>query len=205
MSFEFDGAEYLRKLKKSEGGPVAPADPPLPVPVAAEPSPTGRERRRNPRYACHGSAKFSQEGSEVHSWGSFTDVSLNGCYIEVTATFPVGTPLLMSLELGGLRAEMLGEVRISYPFLGMGIAFLEMSEENRRRLGEMVRALAFGLRPRAARLDEDQPPASAQPAAEKTPSDPRRALEALVDFFGNRELLTREEFYRILRNSQTGR
>jgi len=111
----------------------------------------------------------------------------------------------MALELGGLRAEMLGEVRISYPFLGMGIAFLEISEENRRRLGEMVRALAFGLRPRAARAEEDQPPVAASSTAEKTASDPRRALEALVDFFGKRELLTREEFYGILRNSQTGR
>jgi PilZ domain len=205
MSFEFDGAEYLRKLKQSDVGQSTPAVPPaheLTLPISVAQPPSGPERRKSPRYACHGSAKFSQKGSEVHSWGSFTDISLHGCYIEVTATFPLGSRLWISLELGGLRAEMEGEVRVSYPFLGMGIAFREISEENRRRLGEMVRSLAYGIPPRPASSEKEQP--DVRPKAQKTPSDARRALEALVDFFETRQLLTREEFYRVLRDNQTG-
>jgi hypothetical protein len=47
----------------------------------------------------------------------------------------------LSLELNGLRAETQGEVRVSYPFLGMGIAFRETTEENQARLQAMVRSL----------------------------------------------------------------
>lgn len=204
MSLEFDGAEYLRKLKQGETGNSASAAP-ITATLVPERSASVSERRKSLRYPCHGSVKFSQEGSEVHSWGAFTDVSLHGCYIEVTATFPLGSRLLLSLELGGLRAEMNGEVRISYPFLGMGIAFREMSEENRRRLAEMVRSLAFGIRPKLPPSGETGAASSARPTAPEPPSDPRRALEAIVDFFEKRELLTREEFYRLLRDSQTAR
>lgn len=59
----------------------------------------------------------------------------------MTATFPVGAMVDLGLELGGLRAEVRGEVRVSYPFLGIGIAFREVSDENRLRLQEMVRSL----------------------------------------------------------------
>lgn len=204
MSFEFDGADYLRKLKQGETGQGAPALAKIAVPAQTEKPATFCERRLSPRYPCQGSVKFSQDGSEVHSWGNFTDISIHGCYIEVTATFPVGTRLLLWLELKGLRAEMYGEVRVSYPFLGMGIAFREMSEEHRRRLGEMVRALAFGIRPRATSaeiLGTSEEPRAAVP---EPPSDPRRALEGLVEFFERRELLTREEFYRVLRDTQSG-
>ena len=56
----------------------------------------------------------------MRTWGTFTDLSIRGCYIEMTATFPVGARVDLSLELNGIRAETQGEVRVSYPFLGMG-------------------------------------------------------------------------------------
>ena len=61
------------------------------------------------------------------SWGTLTDLSISGCYIELKATFPVGAILDLDLELNGVRAQVKGEVRVSYPFLGMGVAFREMT------------------------------------------------------------------------------
>lgn len=203
MDLEASGSDYLRRLKEGEtGGTDKPRQPAREAPPASEAA-AEPERRRSPRYQCQGSAKFRAVGSEVYSWGSFTDVSVNGCYVEVTATFPVGARLELILEVSGIRAETNGEVRVSYPFLGMGIAFRETSDENRRQLAQMVRSLAHTTRvigsasptKEAASTQEE----AAQPAGA---SDPRRALEVLMDHFEKHSELSREEFYRLLRESR---
>jgi hypothetical protein len=197
-----DGVDYLRKLRvddlsASEPKPSGPAATPQ-----AENKPA-HDRRASPRYACQGSARYRQLDSEIQAWGTFSDVSLHGCYIEVTAAFPVGTMLALSLELNGLRVEVNGEVRVSYPFLGMGIAFREVSEENRKRLAEMVGSLAHGVKVVGRHPAAGKPASEAGAGTTAALSDPRHALEALVEFFDTRALLTREEFYGLLRDSQS--
>lgn len=157
------------------------------------------ERRRSPRYKCEGSAEFPVGGTDVRTWGTFTDLSLNGCYVEMTATFPVGAMVELGLELSGLRAEVRGEVRVCYPFLGIGIAFREVSDENRLRLQEMVRSLLP-----TARLGISGAVAS---GAVNTPGspvvvNPAAALRAVVEFFEARQRLTKDEFLQLLRKSQ---
>jgi hypothetical protein len=60
---------------------------------------------------------------DAHTWETFTDISLHGCYVEAQATYPVGTVLQIKLEANGVKVEITGNVRVSYPYLGMGIAF----------------------------------------------------------------------------------
>lgn len=57
------------------------------------------EKRRSPRYKCEGSAEVREDGCDVHTWATFTDVSLHGCYVEAQATYPAGTVLHMKLEV----------------------------------------------------------------------------------------------------------
>jgi hypothetical protein len=72
-----------------------------------------------------------EEGCDVRTWASFTDIGLHGCYVEAQATYPASTLLHMKLEAGGIRVETKGKVRISYPYMGMGIAFEDISDEKR--------------------------------------------------------------------------
>ena len=136
MSHE-GSVEYLRRLRSQESpapehtAPGQPGAPKLFVPQAS--TSAAGERRSSPRYKCEGSAEFRAEGSEIRTWGTFTDISMNGCYVEMTATFPVGSRVDLSLELHGVRFEVKGEVRVSYPLLGMGIAFTEISEQDQLR------------------------------------------------------------------------
>ena len=67
------------------------------------------------------------EGCDVRTWATFTDISLYGCYIEAQATFPAGTVLNLKLEANGIRVETRGNVRVNYPYLGMGVAFVGMT------------------------------------------------------------------------------
>ncbi len=68
---------------------------------------------------------------DVHTWATFTDISLHGCYVEAQATYPVGIVLQMKLAANGVKVEVTGNVRVSYPYLGMGIAFVNMTNEMR--------------------------------------------------------------------------
>jgi PilZ domain len=197
MSFESSGAEYLRRLKQDREHPGPCHDRVVETVQTTAPA-AAQKRRQSPRYKCEGSAEFRVGGSDVRTWGTFTDISLGGCYVEMTATYPVGAKVDMGLELNGVRAQVRGEVRVSYPCLGMGIAFREVSEEDRVRLQAMVRS----LRP-AARSAHVAPAVDTTSASSSLPIivNVGAALQALVDFFEAHTLLTKEEFVQVLRKS----
>lgn len=185
-----ESVAYLRALKQS--GPQAAS--------AAAPA-SAAEKRRSPRYKCEGSAEIQEEGCDVRTWATFTDVSLHGCYVEAQATYPVGTPLQMKLSANGLKVEATGIVRVSYPYLGMGIAFSEMSQEDRAQLKELLGTVSRPsviMGPGIASALPSCGPLDAVPLI----SDPRAAIQALVEFFEARHMLTREEFLTVLHKSQ---
>ena len=141
------------------------------------------------------------ESGDVRTWASFQDVSIHGCYVEAQATYPVGTCLRMKLGANGFRVETKGNVRVNYPYLGMGIAFVDMSEENRAQLKGLLSAISrptVVMGPRVASTLSSGDALAAVPLI----ADPAAALRALTDFFENRQVLMRDDFLRILRSSQ---
>ena len=68
-------------------------------------------------------------------------LNMHGCYVEMTATSPVGTVVELTLDAAGVRVHATGEVKVSYPFLGMGIA-LKVPGEEQAGLREMLQRLA---------------------------------------------------------------
>jgi hypothetical protein len=209
-----EGIAYLRALKET-GNPLAaaaaaPAREEAPesaaglTPALAEYGERykGSEKRRGPRYKCEGSAEMRKEGCDVPTWATFSDVSLHGCYVEAQATYPVGTLLHMKLEANDVRLETEGNVRVTYPYLGMGIAFVEMSDENRvqlRRLLATITRSTIIMGPGIA----SSLPASGPLTAVPPITNPTAALQALTEFFENRQMLMRDDFLRLLRKSQT--
>ncbi|HYM78390.1 MAG TPA: PilZ domain-containing protein [Candidatus Dormibacteraeota bacterium] len=208
-----DGTAYLRALKQSTDQPSAAAAAPAreadPHPYGAV-SPTepatgepfqGVEKRRSLRYKCEGSAEVREEGCDVRTWATFTDVSVHGCYVEAQATYPAGTVLQMKLESAGLRVDCKGKVRVSYPYLGMGIAFTEVSEENMARLRQLLATISRPcviMGPGIASTLPAAGPLDAVPAI----TDPAKAIEAIMEFFQSRQMLMRDDFLRIIRKSQ---
>ena len=120
MSIENSGADYLRRLKRNqEHQPRGYAEPdPTPEPVETAPP----ERRRNPRYKCEGSATFRVEGTNVRTWGTFTDLSCSGCYVELKASFPGGRD-----HRSGIGTEWRAR-----PSEGRGACELSVSGDGRR-------------------------------------------------------------------------
>lgn len=161
----------------------------------------GAEKRRSPRFKCEGSAEVREEGCDVRTWATFTDVSLHGCYVEAQATYPAGTLLHMKLEANGIKLDTKGKVRVTYPYLGMGIAFVDINEEN---LSQLKRLLATISRPCVIMGPgiASSLPATGPLDAVPLISDPAAAVQALVEFFESRQMLMRDDFLRILKKSQ---
>lgn len=158
----------------------------------------GRERRRSLRFCCSGHAEFRVEGSDVRMWGRLSDVSLHGCYVEMNNTFPVDTRVNLALEVQGIRAQMRAVVRVSYPFLGMGLCFSEVEPGQQLQLQQMLAALS------GSGSTSSLEPSAASPATMPcvTDIDAAALLGRLSEFFSSNALLSRREFYKIARQSR---
>lgn len=194
-----ENVSYLKALKHSAGPPESPSD----AAGSGRESFQGPEKRRSLRYKCEGSVQIQEDGRDVHTWATFTDVSLHGCYVEAQATYPAGSVLHLRLEMNGVRVETKGTVRVNYPYLGMGIAFTDISEDNQARLRQMLATISRPcviMGPGIASSLPASGPLDAVPLI----TDPSGAVQALVEFFESRQMLMREDFLRILRSSQKG-
>lgn len=197
------GIAYLMALKGAAAAPARAAE----EPVQAQPGDqgpaerySGSEKRRSQRYKCEGSVEIRADGADVRTWAAFTDISLHGCYVEAQATYPAGALLHMKLDVNGIRVETHGIVRVSYPYLGMGIAFADLTPHN---TAELRRLLATVSRPNLIMgpgVASTLPSASAETAP--VIANPAAAVQDLIEFFSSRQMLMREDFLRILRKSQ---
>jgi PilZ domain len=185
-----DGVKNLRLLKgeAAEGEPAGAAGR---APAATD-APAFKERRRSPRLRCSGSVEFRAEGSDVRMWGTLTDVSLHGCYVEMNTTFPVNTKVDLVLKSFGIRIQTPGTVRATYPFLGMGICFADIEPGQQLQLKQLLAALAG----RSAVSNSGSPEENGMKDTLAS-ADPRAFLDEIIEFFRRNQLLSRDEFYQI--------
>lgn len=199
---KISGADYLRGLREvgTSRSEYAAAEGPSGPAVGSPGSP--EERRRNQRYKCEGSAELRTEASAVRTWATFSDISLGGCYVEMMTTYPVGTRLDLKLQVDRYEVNTVAIVRVSYPFLGMGIEFTEMAIEDRHRLEGLIEWLA-GVSGEASRINSATSPPprlGSSTAAVASAGGKGVLLEVLQHFFENHTALTREEFAELVRD-----
>jgi PilZ domain len=207
-----DGADYLAALKKSSSPQTAGTATararegahPL-ASRAGEAASTSKgaraaDKRKTPRYRCKGSARLQESGTAA-IWARFVDISLHGCYVEAATPLRVGTMISLTLELNGFRVEASGEVRVTYPNLGMGIHFVKVSETNRDQLRAMVGSISKSSMMIGSQVVIHAP---LIPQSDSVPgvTNPVATLQAIVNFFENRHVMGREEFLSLLRKSQ---
>ncbi len=194
-----NGVSYLRRLKEqieAEHPSGAPASA-GPTPAMQPNLPSGKDRRRSPRFRCAGSAEVTTEGSQVRLWGTLTDISLRGFYVEMSTTFPVDTRVELILEALGIRFRAQGTVRISYPFLGMGILLTQIAPDQRVLLEQLLAALA-----KIATADRPDVTTDSAAADLFVRAEPIAFLNELKHYFDSKAVLSREEFFRIAKQCQ---
>lgn len=107
--------------------------------LSASKSATGK--RAHERYPCSGSASIRTATSSFALHGEVKDISRGGVYVELTSPMAVDTDVTIGLKIEGTWIEFAGNVRTSYPLLGMGIAFHELTPANLENLTGLLRKL----------------------------------------------------------------
>ena len=71
-----------------------------------------------------------------------TDLSLGGCYLEISSPFPVSTRVTLSMRAAGVELRSEGVVRVMHPDKGMGVEFTQTTAEHRALLEKFLSQLA---------------------------------------------------------------
>jgi PilZ domain len=101
-----------------------------------------RERRRTPRYIFIASAELYEERTDVRVASRVSELSLNGCYLDMMNPFPTGTLVLLKIFAGEVTFQSKGKVVYATPNVGAGVAFLDVEPKYEYILKQWLEDLA---------------------------------------------------------------
>jgi hypothetical protein len=87
------------------------------------------ERRRTPRYVFFASAELLELKSEVRVVSRVSELSLNGCYLDMMNPFPVDTMVLLKIWAEEKLLIAKSKIVYSQPNIGAGVLFLEVEPQ----------------------------------------------------------------------------
>ena len=157
------------------------------------------ERRRSPRFAVRGDAELYVEGARFAVRGKLTDLSRSGCFVELLPGITLGTKLALVMILSQRQIRAQGVVRSVLTSFGLGIEFEHFEAADLHLLEEVLAELEHGAPPPTAEPAPPPPPPAPAPAATDAGVDPGRALELVKSWFGDHDLLSRQEFLALLK------
>ncbi len=70
-----------------------------------------------------------------------TDLSLGGCYLEISSPFPVSSRVTLSMRAGGVEMRAEGIVRVMHPDKGMGVEFTQATPGHRAAVEKFLGVL----------------------------------------------------------------
>lgn len=128
-----------------------------------------------------------------------TDLSLGGCYLEMTSPFPVRTKVVLAMEIEQLRVEVEGVVRVMHPETGMGVEFTRTTGDQRTHVENFIQTLmnSNGVVPALVVKPEGMEDGGPQPPAPSESEDP------LLDLFHGKTNLSTEDFLNELRKQRS--
>jgi PilZ domain len=133
----------------------------------------GDERRGEHRYRCTGKAQVVNQQTNFTTWGSITDLSASGCYVETALPIASGEKVSAVLTFLGRTIRCNAEVRASHPAVGMGLLFLDVNEQNRDSLKQMLERLVARTEKNAPR-----PTTQTETAAPQIPPSSQSGVSA---------------------------
>ena len=174
-------------------GSVVPGNAFNASPGVAERCKDGRqvERRRYPRFHCSGTAHVWEQGQELAFDARVNEIALGGCYVEIMSPLRVATCVRLELSIKSRSFSVEGIVVYAQPQFGMGIEFMKIAPAEAEKLHRLIGELS-GAVPTAA----PAPPVS---ASSSPPGS--RLEEALNQWFGAHDVLTRQEFRKLAEES----
>jgi PilZ domain len=148
------------------------------------------ERRASQRVTLVATAQVVDMSTGTHLSGRISDLSLEGCYIDVMTPFGAGAQVRLRIRYNSQAVELDANVRFSHAALGMGVAFNALSPAQTEMISSWIGLLnADRVAPaQLPRLQAEEPVSVGQVAH----SD-RKPLAALVRLLVHKGILTAAE------------
>ncbi|HXZ78985.1 MAG TPA: PilZ domain-containing protein [Terriglobales bacterium] len=173
-------------------------------------------RRRHDRFSCEVVVQVCREGGGSPMYCQMNDVSTSGCYVVTRTPLVVDSRVEFIFRDRGSDVKGRGVVRTSHACLGMGIEFTSMQPEHRQALDKFLARLANqSLKPNVDQDVEILKPIVAVAPAKPVNGDTSyympgaenfraaQVLERLLQVFRESGALSREDFMKILLDSQS--
>ena len=96
------------------------------------------ERRRFPRFPFNGDVDVVEAQSGTRIKGRVSDLSLGGCYVDTLSPFLVATAVQIRIAKGPQSFEAQAKVINMKVGLGMGLAFVSATAEQKKVLGNWI-------------------------------------------------------------------
>src|SRR3984893_4470024 len=131
-----------------------------------------------------------------------SDLSLGGCYLEISSPFPVSTRVTLSMRAAQAELRAEGIVRVMHPDTGMGVEFTQTTPQHRRALEKFLDVLSANrdllpeLLVEPEGLDTESPASAPEQASSGETEDP------LLELFRSQSGLSTEAFREELRKQR---
>ena len=122
-----------------------------------------------------------------------TDLSLGGCYLEISSPFPASSRVSLSMRVAEVEVRAQGVVRIMHPDKGMGVEFTQTTPGHREAVERFLGVLNEN-RTLTPELLVEPEGLESEPSSSRPPADTDDPLLQL--FYG--EALTAEQFHEAL-------
>ena len=93
-----------------------------------------QERRRTPRFSFIAHAELREDASQVRVVSRVSELSLNGCYLDMMNPFPAGTMVTLRITADEETFEAHAKIIYSTPNMGAGAAFLDVDPKHQSLL-----------------------------------------------------------------------
>jgi hypothetical protein len=100
-----------------------------------------QERRSNPRFKSANSVELYPNGQTAPVWAKLSDLSLGGCFVEMSMPLPKGTSLRIALWLQEYKLWAHGKVVSSSPGYGIGVQFTDISRQDSEQLKQFLKSI----------------------------------------------------------------
>lgn len=97
-------------------------------------APESAERRVNPRHAFVATTEITDSAHALRLSGRVTEISRQGCFIDVVHPLPVGTMLKLRITCDQGSFETRAKILYVQQGIGMGVVFVETPEDQLKTL-----------------------------------------------------------------------
>src|SRR6202790_2475613 len=127
-----------------------------------------------------------------------TDLSVGGCYLEISSPFPVSSRVVMSMRAGEVEVRAQGVVRIMHPDKAMGVEFTQATAEHRAAVEKFLGVLNEN-RTLLPELLVEPEGLESEPSMDQSPT--AKTEDPLLQLFRGNSL-TADEFHEALRKQR---